>query len=336
MERRGRRILLSLVVAAFMVWGVSGCRHAGEQQSASVKFPEKTVTLFTTSKPGAAMDMQVRLLAPYVQKQLGVPVVVESKTGAGGRVARVYLSQAKPDGYSLLMTGWPSLQLGELVYDPGYKTTEFTYVYNLTGADYGVLFVATDSPYQTFEQLLEAARTKEIVVAGSSLGAGDHMCSVMLRKIASLQHKYVPFGSGETTAAVLGKHADAGIDSISGIAGRTDIRILVVFSGSSEPVGTAPGVPTMGMLGFKSFEVVFRCGIIGPPGMPEDRRAVLESAFAKAVADSEFLEAAQKAQLALEPMDGATFRDKSVQLYNDLQDIAAVMKEDVAKGGGGQ
>lgn len=296
--------------------------------SAAEQFPTRPIKVLATHGPGSVIDLSIRMLAPYFQKYIGVAVVVENVAGAAGRIMRTQLYKEQPDGYTLGITGMPSMQLGELLYKPGYKSMDFTYVYNFVGKDYGTIFVAKDSPYKSFKDLVDASKSKPLLIAVAGLGASDHMVGVMLRDKAKLTSKLIPFSGGDLMMSVLGKQVDAGIESVAGISVRTDVRALVIFAPARSPV--FPDVPTMKEAGFGELEAIYRNGIIGPPKMPADRVAKLEEALKKAVADPGFVAEAKKGGLDLEPLDSKEFRAAAEKLYHFALEISPIMEKDIA------
>jgi tripartite-type tricarboxylate transporter receptor subunit TctC len=294
------------------------------------QFPTRPIKVLATHGPGSTVDLCIRMLAPYFQKHVGVSVVVENMAGAAGRVMRSNLYKEQPDGYTLGITGMPSIQLGELLYKPAYKTMDFTFIYNFVGGDYGTIIVAKDSPYKNFKDLVQASQSKPVIIAVAGLGAADHMTCVMLRDKAKVNSKIVPFSGGDLMMAVLGKQVDAAVESIASITDRTDVRPLIVFSLSRVP--QFPDAPTAKELGYGDLEVAYRNGIIGPPKMAPDRVAILEAALKKAVADPGFVAEAKKGGLGLEPMDSKEYRAAAERIFISSREIAPIMEKDIAAG----
>ncbi len=291
------------------------------------QFPARPVKVLATHGPGSVIDLSIRMVAPYFQKYLGAPIVVENVAGAAGRIMRVQLYKETPDGYTLGVTGMPSMQLGELLYKPAYKTMDFTFIYNFVGKDYGTIIVAKDSPYKNFNDLVTAAKSKRLLIAVAGLGAGDHMVGVMLRDKAKLDSRLIPFSGGDLMMAVLGKQVDAGIESVAGVSARTDVRPLVIFA--PERSSYYPDCPTVKELGYGELEVTYRNGIIGPPKMNPSIVSILEKAMEKAVADPGFQAEAKKGGLDLEPLNAQQYRAAAERIYNFAREVAPIMEKDI-------
>lgn len=315
-----KRVFVILIILSLLM--IQMVTNVSAQQ-----FPTRAIKVLATHGPGSVIDLSIRMLAPYFQKHIGVPVVVENVAGAGGRVMRTQLYKEKPDGYTIGITGMPSIQLGELLYKPAYKTVDFTFIYNFVGKDYGTIIVAKDSPYKTFKEFVDASKSKQLVIAVAGLGASDHMVGVMLRDKAKLNSRLVPFSGGDLMMAVLGKQVDGAVESIAGVMTRTDIRPLVVFAPARSP--HYPDIPTIKEAGYGELEVTYRNGIIGPPKMSADIVAKLEEALKKAVSDPGFVADAKKGGLDLEPLGSKEYRAAAERIYNFAREIAPIMENDI-------
>ncbi len=298
---------------------------------AAAKYPTRAVKVYLTHGPGSGIDIVARLAVPYLSKYLGQPVVVENLEGAGGRTARAQVFKEKPDGYTLLISGFPSMQLGELVYDGQYKTAEWTYIHNIQGGgDYGIVYVSKDSPLKTYDDLVKASQTKSLKIAIPGVGSSAHLFAVLLREKAGLKSSVVQFPAAQEVMAVMSGDVAAATDTASGISGDDRVRGLAVASdGARSPM--FPNVPTSKELGFPGLEVPYRVGLVGPPGMPADVVKVLTDAMEKALADPGFKADFDKAKLIPEPMLPAAFKQSNVDLLKALQDVVPSMKKDMAQ-----
>ena len=114
------------------------------------KFPSRDITLVVQFAPGGNTDVNARILAPYLSKELGVPVIVENRPGGGGYVAINQVYQAKPDGYTLLLNVFPQNAQKEIVGDVPFRILDLTYLANYTQTDM-LAAVTKDSPYRTLK-----------------------------------------------------------------------------------------------------------------------------------------------------------------------------------------
>jgi tripartite-type tricarboxylate transporter receptor subunit TctC len=125
--------------------------------------------------------------------------------------------------------------IGELVYESKYKMKEFVHLGSWVGGDFRTIFVAKDSPFKDFKQVIEESKKRKINVGGGGgLGSTSQLQTVYLKELVKLNLNFVPFDSdAEVVAAVLGKHVDIGTGPLSGalrVYRSGDTRILVVHS----------------------------------------------------------------------------------------------------------
>ena len=120
--------------------------------AASVDFPVKgkTITIICPNAPGGTNDVTARLIAPVLQKELGTPVVVVNKAGAGTQIGLTEGALAKPDGYTLTMTSLPGTLTVYMDPDrkavPQIQEMQRVALHNL---DVGAVVVNAQSPYRT-------------------------------------------------------------------------------------------------------------------------------------------------------------------------------------------
>lgn len=306
----------------------AGTEEGSKATESGEKFPSRPIRVILTHSAGGSVDTQARLIAPFVEKYLGTPLVLENMEGAGGRKARAFVYNAKPDGYTLMVTGQPSTVIGELLYQGSYKTLDFTYIYNFMGKDYSVITVSSSSPIKTYKDLVELSKQKKIKLGTAGTGTTDHLAAVMLKRYTGLDFDIVPFDStAEQLMALVGGKLDAVMDAISSSGVRSDVRVLAVMG--PERSELLPDVPTVSELGYPAMDVSYSLGFVGPPGMPEDRRKVLEEAVRKAANDPEYLAKLKEMKSLPLPLDGAKYKDMVNQLYNSVQSVIPLMQAQV-------
>src|SRR5690606_6755097 len=101
-------LALSVAACAVLSWGP----QAGAQEAA---YPSKPVTVLVGDPPGGSTDLTGRAVADQLAQKLGVPVVVENASGAGGAIAALKTSKAQPDGYTLLLGANNEISINKLI-----------------------------------------------------------------------------------------------------------------------------------------------------------------------------------------------------------------------------
>ena len=298
----------------------------GEMMGAEKKsdFPQGPINYLIAYAPGGKTDTQARGLLPYVEKYLGVRIVIQNFPGAGGRIGLTKLFKAKPDGYTIGNFPLPAVVLGEYLASVEYKSKEFTPIFAgfLTRS---VLVVAKDT-YKSLDELIKAGRSKPLTNATSGIGNAVHLASLVTANGLGLKDvRNVPFNSSAALAALAGKHVDFAIAAASNAlplvqAGK--LTPLLVIADKRD--NAFPQVPIPKELGYKFSAIDTIDGVVGPPNLPIAKVKILEEAFAKAAADPKFLNWAEKAEMTFIPMDHKKYRlvvedmVKEVEKYKDI------------------
>ncbi|MBI2874404.1 MAG: tripartite tricarboxylate transporter substrate binding protein [Firmicutes bacterium] len=290
------------------------------------KYPEsgKTFTIVVPYGAGGGLDTAARGLAPLLQKNLGIPVVVENKPGAAGRVAAAALFKQKGDGYTVFHDVLPSRSMGELVYDGDYKTMEFPAVYGYAD-DTPVIAVAENSPYKTFDDLLTASKNKPLSHGNPGLGTPIHLQSVVLADVTGLALKEVPFETtAKATAAMLGGHIDITVLNTQNLFSFQGLRPIATIGEERHPL--TPDLPTLKELGRDVPVIHFTRGYYSPPGIPDDVLKILEKAFADSVADPQWKDFAKKAGYLDIPMSASEFTEVTRKAHEVAAKYAHLFK----------
>jgi len=291
-------------------------------------YPSQPVRLVITHAAGGTTDMAARLIQPYLQKHLGVAVVIDNMVGAGGNIARSFVFKQPADGYTLLVSQQPSMSAGQIVTGAKFEVLKFTHVYNIAGKNYDCLAVAKDTTFKTIEDLKKASQAQPLSSAGTGVGSNSYILAMLLKSRAGINFIYVPFNSGtEAALAVAGGQTQMGtgaLDSYWPLHEQGRLRILAV----SGPVRdeSHPQLPTIAELGYPNIKLDQMTGVFAPPGLPKDRLEVLANAFRKAFAEKEYAAAAAKAKQTLQPLGPAEFYKASREIFEIIQELAPVLK----------
>lgn len=241
---------------------------------------------------GGGTDVTARIVAPLLERELGIPVNVVNKGGAGGQVGYTELAQAKPDGYTIGYLILPTVITTYL--DPERKAVFNSRSFELLGLqdfDVGIVAVKADSPYKTLADLVAAAKAKPDTVktCDSGIMSDDHLAAVSLGQVSGAQFSVIHFdGSAPGRTALLGGHIDAFFGNLSEVTAQVkanQVRILAVFDGKRNPL--YPDLPTAEEQGFKVYSGVHR-GVGMPAGAPKEAIEALSKALKKAFEADEF------------------------------------------------
>jgi len=280
----------------------------------SADFPTRSIELVVPYPPGGSSDALARVVAPTLEKQLGQPVVVVNKPGAGGIVAATIVSNAKPDGYTILIASSTALVMAPRFEKVEYDTLkDFTYM-GLVARLIPMILVRADSPWKTFEDLMTYVKNNPGKVRYGTSGphSGTHVAMSAMAKERGLEWVHVPFkGDGPVVNAILGGHIE--------VAGLFSVYKPHVSAGKLRPlvslmdtrVKAFPDVPTYKDLGFKfdtKGSVQSITGIIAPNGVAPAIVAKYEAALKAAVDSPEFQKTVEIAGMVSDFMPAAPYR----------------------------
>jgi tripartite-type tricarboxylate transporter receptor subunit TctC len=252
--------------------------------SAQTDFPKGPINYIIPFNPGGQSDVEARLQQPYLEKILGVPVVITYMPGAGGALAWTKFAQAKPDGYSVCGINIPHIILQPLSQkDAAFKTEDLHPLCIFESTPIG-LAVKKDSKMNSVKEFVEFAKANpgKITVGISGKFSGHHMASLEFMKMTDVKLTLVTFtGAAPQVTALLGGHVEAIWGNSSDLVGyESQMKILAV--GTEKRMNTLPGVPTFQELGMKFYPRIDR-GVAVPKGTPPDITAKLEKAFLETV-----------------------------------------------------
>jgi tripartite-type tricarboxylate transporter receptor subunit TctC len=252
-------------------------------------FPKGPITYVIPFNPGGQSDVEARLQQPYLEKILGVKIIVEYKPGAGGALAWTQFAKAKPDGYTVCGINLPHIILQPLSQkDAAFKTEDLKPLAIFESTPIG-LAVKKGSKISTLKEFIDYAKANpgKITVGISGKLTGHHMASLQFEKRTGIKLTLVTFtGAAPQTTALLGGHIEAVWGNSSDLVSyQNDIKILAI--GTEKRMDTLPDVPTFQELGMKFYPRIDR-GVAVPKETPAGITATLEKAFLDTVQKKEY------------------------------------------------
>jgi len=255
--------------------------------AAAQHWPERPIRLIVGVPPGGGADMIARLLAEALNQELGQPVIVENRPGAGGNIAANDVARAQPDGYTLLLANSShavNISLYKnLSFDP---LADFSPIAQVT-ENFFFLTVRRDLPADDLRALVKLAQQRDTPVsyASGGVGQGAHLGMAAFVQAAGFEAIHVPYpGMGPAAVALLGGHVDmvlltppAGLPHIR--AG--NIRALAVTA--PRRLASMPEIPTVAEVGYPGFEVNNWQGILAPARTPDAVVSTLHNAIVRAL-----------------------------------------------------
>jgi tripartite-type tricarboxylate transporter receptor subunit TctC len=301
-----RRALLGSA-AALALAGV------GPVRAQEAPWPSRPLTMVVPFPPGGVADLVGRPVAAALEKQLGQPVVVENRAGAGGGLGMQAVARAKPDGYTLLMALSSISILPEadrvLGRAPMYAHRDLVPIARFT-ADPVVLAVRAEASWRSVADFLDEARRRPGQIPyGSSGNYGTmHVPMEMLAARAGAKLLHVPYtGAGPAVVGLLGGQVDALATGPSSIVQQVKAgKVRVLGSWGDARLASLPDVPTLKEAGF---DVAFSqwAGLFVPAGTPEPVVARLRAASRAILADAQMLQRFETLGTPLQYLDAPEF-----------------------------
>lgn len=226
---------------------------------AQADFPSRQVTILVGFAPGGATDTAARIIAKKLSENLGQPVVVENKPGAGGNIVHHQMAAANPDGYTILLGSVGPLAVAphlvaKLPYDPLKDLAPLTMAVNFPN----VLVVHAGVPAKNLAEYIALAKAKpgSLDYASTGVGSASHLAGELFNQRAGVDIVHIPYkGGGPAMTDLLGgrvstyysTHSTAGPHIETG-----KLRALAVTGAKRSTF--LPNVPTIAESGFPGFE----------------------------------------------------------------------------------
>ncbi len=254
-------------------------------------YPVRSIRLLVGFAAGGATDVTFRKLGELASKQLGQPIIIENKPGAGATLAPSTMAKTeKPDGYTIAaatagLLRYPYMQ--KVDWDP---VKDFTWIAGLGGYSFA-LAVNANSPLKNVSDLIAYAKENpgKVTIATAGAGTTMHLLAEALAGMAGMEITHVGYrGSSEAGTSVLGGHTMATVDAVGTILPYVESgKMRVLLSFDAQPMEWLPGIPTARSLGY---DLVYPApyGLVGPKDMPAPIVDKLYQAFKTAAESDEY------------------------------------------------
>ncbi|MCU0597126.1 MAG: tripartite tricarboxylate transporter substrate binding protein [Desulfobacterota bacterium] len=275
-------MLLALLTGVSVIAGMVAAVQAAEE------YPKKPITYNVFWPPGGRSDIVARMISPFIEKQLGTPVVVNNNVGGAGVIGHKEVREAKPDGYMLAQSGTTVMfQYTK----PGISLADYTWVANIYSAPF-VIVVPSGSPFKSLKELVEFAKAnpKKLRHGNSGTGSTTHLGSEGFGTKAGVEFTQIAYkGEGPAVIGVASAEVDLAFGPMVAFkqmieAGK--LRSLAVCAANRSK--QHPDLPTCKELGYEfgwdAWEAIF-----GPKGLQENKAVwpKLSEGIKKAILDPE-------------------------------------------------
>lgn len=223
--RISKRIIILVILTSIIALCVS-------VNAFSQNYPTRPLKIIVGSAAGGSVDTAARVLQPFLEQELGVPVVVENMPGAGHLIAQSVLYRNAPDGYTVVASAQPELNINLLYHNPVFDHGDLIPII-IQIVEARAILVRNDSPWNSFDDFIEACKKEPGKFSmGALANSGQHLIAQYLKDQLDLDYKIILYdGGAPAVTALLGGHVDSiASDPFSRLNIRDDVKALAVSS----------------------------------------------------------------------------------------------------------
>jgi len=290
-------------------------------------WPARPIRLVVPFPPGGLIDNMARLVGNRLVQELGQPVVIDNKPGAGGNVGAAEVARAPADGYTLLMAS-PALTISPAVYkNLPYQPSQLAPV-ALLGRVPNVLLVNPASGIGKVQDLVSRAKAKpgQLNYASNGNGTSLHLSAELFKRRSETFITHVPYrGAAAAITALLSGEVDMMFDNLPSAIGQIQagkLRALAVTTAKRS--AALPDVPTLDEAGLKGFDLGTWFGVLAPAGTPKEVVTRLNTEMVKIIQSADFRK--KMDDIGADPI-GDTPEQMARQIKDDTERFARLVKE---------
>jgi tripartite-type tricarboxylate transporter receptor subunit TctC len=281
----GKQNMTFTRVLKFLSIALTFCVASGVM--AQSNWPNQPIKIINPFPTGGTVDQIARLLQPHLQQALGQPVIVDSRSGASGSIGTGFAAKAPPDGYTWVMVFDTHGVNPSLYPNLPFDTLKDLAPVMQIGTGSMVVTAHASTPYKSFNELVQAAKSKPGTIGYGTIGSGSmaHLAMASLGNSLKVDWTHIPYKGGGPLAT-------------DGVAGHVPVTMATYAlwaphfaSGRLRPLAVTspkrmpelPEVPTLQELGVAGFEAQAYWGLLGPAGIPSNIVNRMNAEVAKAL-----------------------------------------------------
>jgi tripartite-type tricarboxylate transporter receptor subunit TctC len=265
----------------------------------SQSYPSKPIRIIVPFAPGGNIDITARAIAPGLTEILGQTVIVENRSGAGGRIGATVVAKSTPDGYTVLL-GAPGTLVSQPVFQDEIEyqpLRDFVYTSQISLVS-SALVVHPSMPVRSVKELIAFAKARpgDILMGSAGLGSGTHLMGELFQAMAKVKFTHVPYKGGAAAAvAILSGQVHLSFDQVSSSGPRIKagkLRALAVTTPQRSKL--LPNVPTIDESGLRGYDYSTWTTIAIPAATPKEAVQKLREAVDAVIAQPRTREAFEK------------------------------------------
>lgn len=311
---------------------LTGLCHTAIAQS---DYPNRPVKLIVGFAPGGAADTTARTVSEALSRELGQPIVIENKPGAGSSIAADFVTKADPDGYTVLIASPSSISVNPAI-NPKlrYRGTDLMPITKITSSPL-VLAVNPKLEVKTVQELIDLAKKEpgKLNYATSGNGSAPHLGGALLSQVAGIDMQHVPFkGGAPAIQSVVAGDTQLTIGTPPSVmpqikAGRLNGLVVTQKEGSA----LFPDLPGAAAVGLPEFDLDFWYGFFVPKGTPDAVVQKIFDATQRAMKDPKVIEvlamSGTEVSVSESPKDFEKYLQGNEKFWVDLVKSAGVTAE---------
>jgi tripartite-type tricarboxylate transporter receptor subunit TctC len=262
--------------------------------------------------PGGTVDIVARVVGLKLSEDLGQPIVVENKSGAGGTIATAMLAKSPADGYTLMMMHQGLAFNAGLYANLPYDTLKDIVPIAHIGATPNAL-VVNAMPVKSVREFLDYARANpgRIAYGSGGVGSAGHLSMELLQSLTATKLTHVPYkGSGPALTDLMGGQVQAMLLTLPAVISHAKSgKLRVIATSGSRRSGALPEVPTIAEAGVPGYEYTPWFGVFGPGTLPRELVTRLNVSVNKGLADAAVRDKLAQQGLEVDAMDSARFAE---------------------------
>jgi tripartite-type tricarboxylate transporter receptor subunit TctC len=237
-------------------------------------YPDHAVKIVVPFPAGGTADAIPRIVADWLSRKWGQPVIIENRTGAAGNIGAEQVYHSAPDGYTLLSSPPPPLVINQNLYPKlGFDPTKFEPIVVMAQVPNALIVNPNNVKASSLAELIEYLRNNpdKITCATQGNGTTSHLTSELLQLLAKVKLRHIPYrGSAPALQGLLAGDVDVMFDNLGVSLPLVQAgKLKLIAVASSERLPALPDVPTMAET-LQGFEAVAWYGIVAPPRTPKE------------------------------------------------------------------
>ena len=253
-------------------------------------YPTRPIRMLVPFAPGGTVDIVARVVGLKLSEDLGQPIVVENKSGAGGTIATAMLAKSPADGYTLMVMHQGLAFNASLYASLPYDTLKDIVSIAHIGATPNALVVANAMPVKSVKEFVDYARVNpgRIAYGSGGVGSAGHLSMELLQSLTATRLTHVPYkGSGPALTDLMGGQVQAMLLTLPAVISHVKSgKLRAIATSGSRRSGALPELPTIAEAGVPGYEYTPWYGVFGPGTLSRELVTRLNVSVNKVLADA--------------------------------------------------